>query len=290
MATNTTNYNFKKPDESDFYSIQDQNGNWDKADAALKDLDTPNFEDYSGSTAVPDAATAIGNIKSKGKLSTILSNIKAAFRGVCLIGNIVNNCVSSDTNKPLAAAQGKVLMDLYNVLNTNLDDRTAAVDLLSEANNGPIGRRIVNCGSTTLNTPYKANLTTLQSGTAIICMSSINYGSIVYVTAGAEKLFLRSKVNGTWGNWEGVVKGSDIVVRTLNPISQITLTAGGTGELIFDIDYSGYTILGIVGYNLRSFSLQAVTIASGIVAVKNTSQESITTEKDMYIKVLYVKK
>lgn len=120
MATNTTNYNFKKPDESDFYSIQDQNGNWDKADAALKDLDTPNFEDYSGSTAVPDAATAIGNIKSKGKLSTILSNIKAAFRGVCLIGNIVNNCVSSDTNKPLAAAQGKVLMDLYNVLNTNL--------------------------------------------------------------------------------------------------------------------------------------------------------------------------
>jgi len=176
------------------------------------------------------------------------------------------------------------------VRNTNLDDRTAAVDLLSEANNGPIGRRIVNCGSTTLNTPYKANLTTLQSGTAIICMSSINYGSIVYVTAGAEKLFLRSKVNGTWGNWEGVVKGSDIVVRTLNPISQITLTAGGTGELIFDIDYSGYTILGIVGYNLRSFSLQAVTIASGIVAVKNTSQESITTEKDMYIKVLYVKK
>ena len=28
MATNTTNYNFKKPDESDFYSVQDQNNNW----------------------------------------------------------------------------------------------------------------------------------------------------------------------------------------------------------------------------------------------------------------------
>ena len=121
MATNTTNYNFKKPDESDFYSIQDQNGNWDKADLALKDLDTPTFEDYSGSTPVPDAATAIGNIKSKGKLSTALSNIKAAFKGACLIGQIVNNCVSSDTKKPLSAAQGKVLMDLYNVLNTNLD-------------------------------------------------------------------------------------------------------------------------------------------------------------------------
>ena len=119
MATNTTNYNFKKPDESDFYSIQDQNNNWDKADAALKNLDTPTFEDYSGSTTVPDAATAIGNIKSKGKLSTILSNVKAAFKGVCLLGQIVNNCVTDNAKLPLSAAQGKALMDLYTVLNTN---------------------------------------------------------------------------------------------------------------------------------------------------------------------------
>ena len=120
MATNTTNYNFKKPDESDFYSVQDQNNNWDKADAALKDLDTPTFEDYSGSTTVPDAATAIGNIKSKGKLSTTISNIKAAFKGACLIGQIVNNCVTDNAKLPLSAAQGKELMDLYTVLNSNL--------------------------------------------------------------------------------------------------------------------------------------------------------------------------
>ena len=120
MATNTTNYNFKKPDESDFYSVQDQNNNWDKADAALKDLDTPTFEDYSGSATVPDAATAIGNIKSKGKLSTTFSNIKAAFKGACLIGQIVNNCVTNNAKLPLSAAQGKELMDLYTVLNSNL--------------------------------------------------------------------------------------------------------------------------------------------------------------------------
>ena len=120
MATNTTNYNFKKPDESDFYSVQDQNNNWDKADAALKDLDTPTFEDYSGSATVPDAATAIGNIKSKGKLSTTISNIKAAFKGACLIGQIVNNCVTDNAKLPLSAAQGKELMDLYTELNSNL--------------------------------------------------------------------------------------------------------------------------------------------------------------------------
>lgn len=120
MATNTTNYNFKKPDESDFYSVQDQNNNWDKADAALKDLDTPTFEDYSGSTTVPDAASAINSIRSKGKLSTIVSNVKAAFKGACLIGQIVNNCVTNNAKLPLSAAQGKALMDLYTQLNSDL--------------------------------------------------------------------------------------------------------------------------------------------------------------------------
>ena len=117
MATNTTNYSFKKPDESDFYDVQDQNGNWDMADEALKSLDTPTFEDYTGSTPVPAANTAIDGIKSKTKLSALMSNIKAAFKGACLIVHIVNNCVTNNPNLPLSAAQGKVLMDLYTRLN-----------------------------------------------------------------------------------------------------------------------------------------------------------------------------
>ena len=38
---------------------------------------------------------------------------------MCLLGQIVNNCVTDNAKLPLSAAQGKVLMDLYNVLNTN---------------------------------------------------------------------------------------------------------------------------------------------------------------------------
>lgn len=116
MATNTINYGFKKPDESDFYDVADQNKNWDLADEALKNLDTPTFEDYTGSTAVPSATDAIDQIKSKGKLGTLLSNIKAAFKGACLIGHIVNNCVTDNAGLPLSAAQGKVLKDLYTQL------------------------------------------------------------------------------------------------------------------------------------------------------------------------------
>lgn len=135
MATNTTNYGFKKPDESDFYDVADQNKNWDLADEALKNLDTPTFEDYTGSTAVPSATDAIDQIKSKGKLGTLLSNIKAAFKGACLIGHIVNNCVTDNAGLPLSAAQGKVLKDLYtqlysdtNAITTNYKKGTTFLD------------------------------------------------------------------------------------------------------------------------------------------------------------------
>lgn len=116
MATSTENYNFKKPDESDFYDIADENKNWDLADEALKNLDTPTFEDYTGSTAVPAATDAINQMKSKRKLGVLLSNIKAAFKGACLIGHIVNNCVTDNAGLPLSAAQGKALMDKYTQL------------------------------------------------------------------------------------------------------------------------------------------------------------------------------
>ena len=118
MATSTENFKFKKPDESDFYDVQDQNGNWDIADQELEKLNNPTFEDYTGDTSVPAASTAIEELKSKSKLGVLLSNIKAAFKGACLIGHIVNNCVTDRSDLPLSAAQGKALMEAITVLNT----------------------------------------------------------------------------------------------------------------------------------------------------------------------------
>ena len=118
MATSTENFKFKKPDESDFYDVQDQNGNWDIADQELEKLNNPTFEDYTGDTSVPAASAASEELKSKSKLGVLLSNIQAAFKGACLIGHIVNNCVTDNPNLPLSAAQGKALMDAITVLNT----------------------------------------------------------------------------------------------------------------------------------------------------------------------------
>lgn len=54
-----------------------------------------------------------------GKTKKFLGNIKDWMTGVCLLGQIVNNCVTDNAKLPLSAAQGAELMRLYNVLNTN---------------------------------------------------------------------------------------------------------------------------------------------------------------------------
>lgn len=45
-----------------------------------------------------------------GKTKKFLGNIKDWMTGVCLLGQIVNNCVTDNAKLPLSAAQGKVLM------------------------------------------------------------------------------------------------------------------------------------------------------------------------------------
>ena len=55
------------------------------------------------------------NAKLSGK-----SDTSHGHSGMLTTSDIVNNCTSTATNKPLAAAQGKVLMDKYNQLNSDL--------------------------------------------------------------------------------------------------------------------------------------------------------------------------
>ena len=231
MATNTTNYNFKKPDESDFYSVQDQNNNWDKADAALKDLDTPTFEDYSGSTTVPDAATAINNIKSKGKLSTIVSNVKAAFKGACLIGQIVNNCVTNNAKLPLSAAQGKALMDLYTQLNSDLGDcyklkNKRLVPSGADLNNYRTpGTYLINSAdlSTILNKP-----TGWTATGGIILVEDWVDPKVVTMTVKTYNgsVFWRNYLSGTWTEWVSGTVTTDL--STVNP-SSLILQSRSTG-------------------------------------------------------------
>ena len=59
-----------------------------------------------------------------GKVKKFAGDMKDWMIGVCLLGHIVNNCVTDRADLPLSAAQGKVLMDLYTVLNTKLKEKS----------------------------------------------------------------------------------------------------------------------------------------------------------------------
>lgn len=227
MATNTTNYGFKKPDESDFYDVADQNKNWDLADEALKNLDTPTFEDYTGSTAVPSATDAIDQIKSKGKLGTLLSNIKAAFKGACLIGHIVNNCVTDNAGLPLSAAQGKVLKDLYTQLysevgtvSDNLSKAIISSDLFADSSSPTFVRWY----NGTANTPYKAGLTYGQEGFALVFGKISGWHTVIAWLKGGRNMWAHYVSEGTDYGWSEYAQKSDFMCGE----SIIPMNAGST--------------------------------------------------------------
>lgn len=133
MATETTNYKFQKPAENEFYDVDVQNQNWDTADEKLKKLDDEKVDASGGDIA----ATKVGSITAStasypvpaandtvkvgfGKIVKFFGDIRNWMTGVCLIGQIVNNCVTNNAGLPLSAAQGKVLMDLFTKLNSDL--------------------------------------------------------------------------------------------------------------------------------------------------------------------------
>lgn len=128
----TKNFGLNMPDEDDFVEIDKINENAEKIDEELaKKVDASggdisetviaatkeSKDEYPVPAAGDSAKTAFG------KIIKFFADIRNWMTGVCLLGQIVNNCVTDNAKLPLSAAQGKALMDLYNVLNTNQKKR-----------------------------------------------------------------------------------------------------------------------------------------------------------------------
>lgn len=95
---------------------------------------TVNFDDTGSVSEITSLPSMLQCMITGNKLAVTLRNLKAGLRYVLHVGSLVNNCVSSAADLPLAAAQGKVLQDQINVLNaktnkTSLDPITTYNDL-----------------------------------------------------------------------------------------------------------------------------------------------------------------
>ena len=76
------------------------------------------FDDSGSVSGITSFPAFLSTFLSKTKTGIFLRNLKAGLQFVLHVGSIVNNCVTDNAELPLSAAQGKVLMDLYTVLNT----------------------------------------------------------------------------------------------------------------------------------------------------------------------------
>lgn len=115
MATKTSNYEFNKPEQNDFYDVDVQNENWDKVDEELSE-----FDDSGVTEDIKSFPDFLSKFVTGNKVAITLRNLKAGLQFVLHAGQIVNNCVTDNTGLPLSAAQGKVLKDLIDTTNNNL--------------------------------------------------------------------------------------------------------------------------------------------------------------------------
>lgn len=83
------------------------------------DIQNPTFDDSGTSEEISSFPEFLDTVKSKMNFFQFFRNLKSGLQFVLHVGSIVNNCVTDNPSLPLSAAQGKALMDLYNVLNTN---------------------------------------------------------------------------------------------------------------------------------------------------------------------------
>ena len=86
----------------------------------IMDIETPEFDDSGTVEGISSFPTFLETMKSKMNFFQFFRNLKAGLQFVLHAGSIVNNCVTDNAGLPLSAAQGKVLMDKYTQLYSDL--------------------------------------------------------------------------------------------------------------------------------------------------------------------------
>ena len=77
MATKTSNYEFNKPEQNDFYDVDVQNENWDKVDEELSE-----FDDSGVTEDIKSFPDFLSKFVTGNKVAITLRNLKAGLQFV----------------------------------------------------------------------------------------------------------------------------------------------------------------------------------------------------------------
>ena len=116
--------NVSEDEDHRFVTDKEKNGWNDKVSASggdISDTKAAEFETSSASFPIPAAGETVKVIL--GKIKKHLEDLASWRPTVSLIANIVDNCTSTNTDKPLSAKQGKVLQDQITQVNSDKADK-----------------------------------------------------------------------------------------------------------------------------------------------------------------------
>lgn len=99
----------------------------------MKGIETPEFDASGTVEGITGKTTLLASFVTRMPLVKFMRNVVAGFKLVLYAGQVVNNCVTDNAGLPLSAAQGKVLMDLYTVLNTKIGAKVAVVSFIKSS-------------------------------------------------------------------------------------------------------------------------------------------------------------
>lgn len=202
---NTTHYNLKKPDYTDFADVFDINDNMDTIDAELaaptgdgRDQ-TVSFTDADLDSGITSFPTFLTKIVSGMKMAKFIRDFKAGMAYVLHVGNLVNNATCTESGKALDARMGKTLQDQITSLNDSLANY-ADGELITNANNAPLGFSCLNTG--TANNPFPnfwCTILTMKGG------SNSDYTqqmAFPWAADSSTKIAYRVCDGGSWQSWK----------------------------------------------------------------------------------------
>lgn len=99
----------------------------------MEGIETPEFDASGTVEGITGKTTLLASFVTRMPLVKFMRNVVAGFKLVLYAGQVVNNCVTDNAGLPLSAAQGKVLMDLYTVLNTKIGSKVAVVSFIKSS-------------------------------------------------------------------------------------------------------------------------------------------------------------
>lgn len=150
----------------------------------IMDIESPEFDDSGTVEGISSFPSFLETMKSKMNFFQFFRNLKAGLQFVLHAGQIVNNCVTDNPNLPLSAAQGKALMDLYNVLNTK-SQFTGYVASTSCNNSGGTADFVIDI----------SKLPVKRAGFLIICTAS-TWAELYLLVVDARELKIEQNTSG----------------------------------------------------------------------------------------------